>query len=637
MSFEPMKAFAATGHLLALTGMFSVLFFSVFEARAQSSEVFDVADYGACPDDAVDDGPAIRDAIAAAKAHTGPAVVRFQAGEYHIAPASGQRTALPVENVKDLVLEGRGKNTRLIITDPTADAVRFTECEDVGIAELAIDYDPPPFTQGTVLDVAGQLSFVLRLDAGYLVPDDAPFRAAPSPWGLVVREVPGGGEQFGPIPLFGGMWHDEGGGLWRCVLTDPKAIGAAGIRAGSRFIYMARTVCSSGVAAWSCVGVRLTNVTVHAAPSLATLWGLNKNVVIDGLRVERPAGSGRLISTNADGIHCLGNRGTLRIENCSFEAMADDAVNIHARGGIILGQPAPNQLLVNEGGTVQHRIGDHLQLYDPEAGRIRAQPLIITDVVRDQTGALLTLDRDVKTVVTGSNPQESDHLFDLDACGAGAVIRNNTFGYHRGRSVLLKTTDCLVEGNTFRNREGWGVSIQQLQGWSEGPAAQRVTIRGNSFQGSRQAGWSPSILIRPTTRSGAPAQGRPVRDIRVENNKFVNPSNGILSAWSVDGLEFANNQVQAGAGTRVASGPLVSLNTGTGFVFNGLKVSDASGQTTAVVEAQATVEHGPPGLTVENVEILEGDFPILIDHREQVTSKSPARGGSVHAPTTTPL
>ena len=295
--------------------------------------------------------------------------------------------------------------------------------------------------------------------------------------------------------------------------------------------------------------------------------------------------------------------------------MADDAINIHARGSIVLAQPAPNQLRVNEGGTVRHRVGDRLQLYDPEAGRIRTDSLVLTGVVRDRTGTLLTLNEAVETVVTGSTAQESDHLFDLDACGAGAIIRNNTFGYHRGRSVLLKTTDCVVEANTFGNREGWGISMQQLQGWSEGPAAQRVTIRGNTFEGSPQAGWSPSIFIQPTNRSGAPAEGRPVRDIRIEDNVFINPPNGVLSAWSVNGLHFVNNRVQAGAGTRVASGPLVSINTGTGVLVQGLKVSDTSGQTTAVVEAQATVALGPQGLTVEDVEITGGPFPVLIDHR----------------------
>ena len=583
-----------------------------------SARVFDVTEFGAVPDSGEDAGPAIRRAIASAIAQGEPATVRFPAGVFHIAPDEDADTALPIRDADGLCLVGAGSATRLVITDPRVDAVRFHNSSNVRIAHVTIDYDPLPFTQGDVVDVAEDGSFfTFAVDSGYLPPTAQAFVEAAAPWGMVVRQVDAGGEQFGPVPLMDGVWSHDDNGLWRCTFDDRDAIAKAHVIPGARYMYKARTMASSGVAFWSCVDVRLESVVVHAAPSLALLFGLCENVTIDGLRVERPENTQRLLSSNADGIHCLGNRGALRIENCYFEAMADDAINIHARAAVIMAQPGPHQLLVNEGGTVEHRQGDRLQLYDPEAGRIRTESLVVTAVQRDHQGTLLTLKEPVQDVVTGNTFQESDHLFNLDACGAGAVIRNNTFGSHRGRAILLKTTDTIVEENTFRNREGWGITLHQLQGWGEGPAGQRIRIRKNTFEGAG-IGFSASIDICPRNRRNEPAAGRPVRDIYIENNTFRNPPNGIVTAWAVENLTLADNVVLADPGARVVkNGPLVALHTGAGFRIRGLQVTDHAEQTTAVIEVSANVPPGAAGVQMEDIHVTDNTLPILRDHRPE--------------------
>ena len=156
---------------------------------------------------------------------------------------------------------------------------------------------------------------------------------------------------------------------------------------------------------------------------------------------------------------------------------------VHARSGVVTEQIAPNKLRVNPGGCVDYRVGDRLQLYDPDRGVVRAESLVVTEVEQLAWQVIVTIDPPFDGITTGTSFADADHLFNLDACGAGAVIRNNVFGNHRGRGLLLKSTDCLVENNVFRNREGWAISFTQLQGWGEGPAAQRIMIRDNTFEG----------------------------------------------------------------------------------------------------------------------------------------------------------
>ena len=559
-------------------------------------QLFDVRDYGAEPDAPTDAGPAIRAAIAEAMEAGGPAVVQLEAGAYRVAPAEGAEDALVISEADGLRLQGVGPATRLIVTDPTVGGVRFQDCRDVRIADLAIDYDPLPFTQGTVVasdPAAGW--FDIRWDAGHLTPDAHCFQVSHGNWALVVQLPQDGPEQYGPLPVYIDAWAPGEDGVWRGQTKDGAATAAAGVRPGARLVYMARRNIGAAVTAWASRDVTLDGVAVYAAPSPAMLLGLNENVVIRGLRVERAPGSDRLLSTDADGIHCLGARGALHIEACAFSAMADDSINIHARAAAIVDRLGPDRLLVNPSGTVQFRKGDRVQVYDPERGAIRHAERVVTAVEPRDAHVALAFDEPIGPVTAGSDFRDADHVFNLDACGAGAVIRDNHFGIHRGRGVLLKTVDARIEGNVFENREGWAIAMHQLQSWGEGPAAQRVLIRDNTFEGM-SPGWSAFIDIRPSRRGDVPAEGRPVRDIRIEGNRMRNPANGVLHAIGVEGLTFVDNVVTCAPGSRLRPGALITVRNAAGVRVDKLTATDPNEETTALVHL---------GGDVENAEIVE--------------------------------
>jgi parallel beta helix pectate lyase-like protein len=588
----------------------------VMQHAAAAPQVFHVRDFGAEAVSVEDSGPAIRRAIAAAIAHDGLAIVQLAEGAYRVAPESGTRDALPIQGADGLTLRGRGASTRLIITDPSVGAIRLDDCREIRISDLSIDYDPLPYAQGTVVAVAEDDSyFDLACDPGYLEPNASAFSEAQAPWGLVISTTPSGDERFGPIPVWAKHWSPLGEGRWRCTADSRTSLRASGVRPGARYVHMARRYVASGLVAWSCSGVTLDRVTIHAAPATATMWGLNEDVTMRGLRVARPAESGRLLSTNADGIHCLGQRGTLLIEDCSFEAMADDAINIHARAGTVLSQAAPNRLLVQTSGTVTYRPGDELQIYDPDGGQVRYGGVMVRHLESSPESVVLTLDRSVEGVRTGASFSEGDHIFNLSACGTGAVIRRNHFGNHRGRAILLKTAQCRVEKNEFKNREGWGITLHQLQDWGEGPAAHDIQIIDNRFEGMG-TGAAPCIDIRPTRRDGAPADGRPARNIRVERNTFINPVNGILRAWAVHGLHIVGNTVRAAAGTRGHDGPLIALHEGADIAIVDLSGRDNDPKTTAAILIGTRVDPDTLGVRIHGLhaEMLPG-VPLVLDER----------------------
>ncbi len=569
------------------------------------AEVFHVRDFGVEPDCDTDAGPGIRAAIEAAKAAEGMAIVQFDSGAYRVAPEADQGDALTITDAQGLTIEGMGTATRIIVTDPTVGGIRFQRCRNVRIAHLAIDYDPVPFTQGTVIETdPDEGTFTMEIDDGYLPPGEPHFEKAHAKWGLVVRlEEP---EQYGPVPIYMQSWTKLENGTWQGKAQDGTTMTHGGIRPGARFMYMARRHIGAAVTAWDSQEVELDHVTVYSSPSLATLWGLTEDITVRGLRVERAPDTDRLLSTNADGIHSLGNRGRLLIEDCYFTAMADDAINIHARAAVPIEQLSSSRFLINPAGTVEFREGDRVQIYDPEHGRIRYDERRIIQVEQQDNGLVrVDFNAPVENVFTGSSFHDADHFFNVDACGAGAVIRNNHFGNHRGRGILLKSTGCQIKGNLFQNREGWAIAMHQLQDWGEGPAAQDTLIRGNTFEGSKP-GWSPFIDIRPSKRGNVPTDGRPVRSIHIEDNQMINPVNGVLNAWGVEGLRFTQNTIEADANTRVMPGALLTIDNAVDVHIADLIVRDANDTTNALIYIGPGTREGENGIYIGE---LDAELP----------------------------
>jgi hypothetical protein len=70
-------------------------------------------------------------------------------------------------------------------------------------------------------------------------------------------------------------------------------------------------------------------------------------------------------------VHCQQNRSGPVIEDCYFEGMADDAINIYAPPNVLREIREPTQWLVSPGCLILP--GDRLQVLDPQTGRCEAR------------------------------------------------------------------------------------------------------------------------------------------------------------------------------------------------------------------------------------------------------------------------
>lgn len=528
--------------------------------------LFRVEDFGARADGVTDAGPGIRAAIAAAIASGEDAEVRLERGRYRVEGRPGNESAILISGARKLVLSGEGDDTVIIACNPLAGGIEVADSGDVRVQSLAVDYDPLPYTQGTVTEAnPADGWFVFRIDPGYRQLDEPYFHSVEARFGLVVRGTGGPEPRYGPHPLLDLTWSRAGADEWRVVVSNPDMLAASRMQPGDRYVHMARRHSESAINFWRNEKAAVRDVTVYAGPSLASMWGQNGDVEIDGLRVEVLPGSDRLLSANGDGIHNLNTRGRLLIENCSFSGMADDAINIHVRAGTVRGAPAPNVLLVH-GSLFEARTGDEMQIYSPRTGRIRAEKKVVQAEKRADGIWSIELDGAVEGSVAGSGLHDSDHVYNLSACGRGFVVRGNRFGRHRGRGILVRSLDGTIEGNEFDNAEGWGIAVQHEPDWEEGPLTRDLAITGNTFVGN-EGSVMASVHIAAGIPAGAPAAdwGRPITGVTIAGNRFVRPQYPLVHVQAASDIVVQDNAVEGTLPEAGSASPAITAENADGI------------------------------------------------------------------------
>lgn len=596
-----------------------VVCFSASAFSQLSRPVLSVSEFGATPS-ATNNHEAFKAAVDAAKAAAGPVEIRFEPNAvYRIGLPDGPRLqskyALHIRGVTNLVLNGQGAT--LLITNPEIGAVCTENCRGVEVKNFKVDYDPLPYAQGIIHAVNLEESwFELNVDEGFLEPDQPCFERAMSKWGLTVRELADGGRQYGPAALFSKHWKKTGDRIWRFYTKEngyDPALHQAGLNVGEHFIHMARNYAQA-VAAKNCDQILWENLTIYASPGLAFYpRGTSHHTIRDcHVRVK----AGRIFSTDADGIHMRGSRGNVLIDGCSFEGMADDAINVHSSALSIQAQPAPNQVVVKKH-TYSVRPGDRLQLVHSDSA---TRGITATVLAVEELGASwrLTFDQAIPSLSSGDHFDTSDNFYNLSEAADPFVIRNCRFNDYRGRGILVSARGGLIEKNVFKVRQGWSVVMNyESTRWAEGPIASDLVVRDNEFHG--YGAFSAAILTHRTARNGSRLASRPFHNIRIEDNRFYDYGTPVLELNDARDVLFRSNRVVC-AETAPRGRPRyasVVLKNCAEVIIDTLDVSDTDSRQFAVVEIDAQCESGE-SIAVEAVTAhVAGGCKQVVDRRVQ--------------------
>ncbi|MGJ8695382.1 MAG: right-handed parallel beta-helix repeat-containing protein [Verrucomicrobiaceae bacterium] len=292
---------------------------------------------------------------------------------------------------------------------------------------------------------------------------------------------------------------------------------------------------------------KIENVTVYAAGGMAVIAERCENVELDGVKVTST--EERMISTRADATHFLGCKGLVKVENCLFEHMLDDSINVHGAYVRIDGYLGDRKFICasshpQQWGFVFAEAGDEIAVLSRETVLPFFNATVEDVKWLNEERVIITVSEVPETLPEGPLSMENLTWYpDL-------IFRKNITRENRARSVLVTTKGkALLEENYFYSQMH-GILIEgDNKSWYESGGVGDVTINNNvfeniGFEGGAAYPLLASPLLTPDQRMG---EGHYHRNVRFTNNT-IKSFNGLLAqAKSVKGLVIEGNKMEVSA------------------------------------------------------------------------------------------
>lgn len=512
----------------------------------------------------------IRQVDAAVKAGQA-ATLKIKPGHYRFDavsnPGAWNAAHLVIQNARDLVIDAQGSTFWF---EEQASGLVIMDSQRVTLKNLFIDWDPLPFTQGTIESVnTSDNTIHVRIDPGYervteglaattAAPGDADrshFRGAlfdPKTRHLKLGQS---GFQIAPFwkdKLADGSYRIQVSGFWGLNVEQ------VGCRPGDLIALWARK--GHGVLLAGCGDVRLEDVTLYAAPFICfqDAVGPGGNTYRRCSIVRRP-GTSRLMAGNADGFNA-GNleRGPI-IEGCIIDTIGDDFVNVQGHMARVLAQPDATTVVVSRmnyrddpGENAPVSFYDRATMEPLGSAKVLASRIISVELTAEKCLADLKVrwhSGDASGLAYGATVRAQQLTLDrpiqlkpdaVVSCekfsGRDTVVRDCHFSGSLARGMLIQGPDVKLQGNTFENVCGSSIEIGGSPiYWGEGGVVSRAQIIGNTFRSV-----IPAINILPMGKDG---RAQPQSAIRIEGNTFISDWPAIIGD-NVTDITIQRNRFQ---------------------------------------------------------------------------------------------
>jgi hypothetical protein len=492
-----------------------------------------VAEFGVTPG-INDAGPGVRAAIRRLGKRPG-STLYFPAGTYRFAAREG--VAMPFENLDDLTIAGDGAT--LLFNGEVAPLL-MRGCRAPSVKGLIFDWERPPFSQGEVTEVARDgRSLVLRVDPDFPIEGDEK-----------VKELGTYDRRTRAM-----RWH---GTDFSGTIVNTSAVGSQLLRLSLKRPVPLKpgdtVVARHGggppvVRLVECHDFSIQDVAIYAGPSMGIAAGGCDRGLLQRVRVQQKPGSGRLMSTDEDGLHCASCSGELKVAECSFSGMGDDGINVT---GLYL-PVIPTK---------------RRRTFELAGGRLRPPPYWIAPKAGDRlllvSGATLKplAEVQIANVETKRNDErwsvqlvadppalEGDRVFAIDLQRATQLhVSHCEFPGNRARGVLAHS-DAVIEHCTFEHQSNSAIILAPDMFWQEGPAVERTVVRNNTMRAGDLLQTSPAAVwigafVSPAGRQGVPAPTIVNQNVAVEGNVFRQPNGAAVAAAATSDLRIEGNQIE---------------------------------------------------------------------------------------------
>ena len=518
------------------------------------------ADYGIQPG-GKDCGAAVRLLINDARAK-GARRINFAPGEYHFHRSSAlpmqlyisnhdQQTAhpvaLPLVGLKNVEICGNG--AKFIFHGMMLPCV-LMDSEHITVNDISIDFAEPFSAEGRIIEMKdGYTTLEMSPASRYTVENGKFFLTnngrKDSIHCMLAFEQDG---RMVPTGRSGDMaWYAKAEKLAGNQVRFAEDAAAKGLSPGQTLVLRSYFRPHPGMLLYRAKDTTLNNVVFHDSQGMALIAQRSEDITIRGGGCLRAAG--RMHTTAADATHFSNCRGHISVQGATYEAMMDDAINVHAT---CLGITK-----VENGRTFIARYM-HGQAYGFEVMAPGEKlnfihgPTLEVDEKQIEVDSVEIIDpRHIRVTLTKALPS---------GIGVGDAIENadwhpsvdfshNLIRHNRARGALFTTPQPVrVIGNHFDHTHGSAILLAgDAQGWYESGACRDVLISGNTFRHGLTGLYQFTdalIAICPEVRQPGKQKECYHTNVRIVDNDFITHRVPLLSATSAENVKFSDNRIE---------------------------------------------------------------------------------------------
>ena len=458
--------------------------------------------------------------------------------------------------------------------------LRVENCHNITFKNLALDYDPLPFTQGVITEVyADECAVDWRLDSGFAPLTAEPFASKKDGFGGKILDI-----ETGRVLSHHGLeivsFVELGNGLFR-LEGDPaqydNGLDEKLIKVGTPLAVHTRGIEGRPPAVWvaSCKHIDLYNINLYASYAHSYLLNDNEAIKLFNCSVQPRPGTNRLTVSNADGFHCRSNRQGPYFSGCKAWRNCDDTSNLYSRAVSVDHILDDTHFVLDarfrpEDKTREwqpdiraFREGDLLAFIDPNTGNMdglvtirkmsdydwHGHRMLMVEVSeslpsiksQEDLGKPFPVPKNFEYLYKEDPSEVFEHfVVNLSTKSDGFVMRDCTFGENSVNGTKLKASHGIIENCEFLRHAGEAITFCMRLTWQEAFAARYIDVCNNLFDS--HAGIDSTIdYPGPGRFHYGPSY---MTGIRVTGNTFKGMEQGSfgLSLHNLRDSEFSDNE-----------------------------------------------------------------------------------------------
>jgi len=498
--------------------------------------------------------PLFQTALAYA-ASNGTSVITADPGAYYFLTPQLPDRYLQIDAYSNLTIDLAGSD--LYLAKSEIIGFDLIDCTNVTLSNFTLDTLQLPFTQVQLTGVSAQ--------TGVLQYQTTPGWPSPTTFNTV-RDPSGTPESLSALVFRNGqliagtavlpVQRPLSEGVLRIVASDSpwtQAQVLATYQRGDQIVFMTRGG-EAPILVEGGTGMAVTGVTVYSSAAIAVHLDNTQNSLVDHVQVIPRPGTGRLISSNADGIHLSYALANNTVRFSSVDSTGDDGIAINSPFlAFVTSQSGARTIVATRNYSSIFPNGLLVSFVDPSSGLIAGSAHIVSQNPAyshplNNTGPVtLTFDQNLPTLAGGFGM-----IFgDLANRGDGSVIENNVVrNVLAARGIYLGgVAGVTVQANLIDHTDCGAIVVHQdLSAYPVGPAV-NINILNNTIRnaiGPQAVSTGAiaaiaSIFTLSTDQNFNFISGAPNTNITISGNSIVNSGRAGIWVGNVNGGTIDNN------------------------------------------------------------------------------------------------